>query len=123
MCLIGQVAGDESIPIESSTHGTSRPENGSNGTAHFRPRFTYMCRPRTSTGGAHPQAGDIHSNVRRRTCPALHAASGSWSPAHIGGEVLAREGGTGGDELGRCALEDDAAAVVAGAGAEVDDPV
>src|SRR5215213_11495797 len=91
------------------------------GRAH--PLAAHIHWRRTSTGGAHPQAGDIHSNVPTRTCPALHAASGSWSPAHIGGEVLAREGGTGGDELGRCALEDDAAAVVAGAGAEVDDPV
>jgi hypothetical protein len=37
--------------------------------------------------------------------------------------VLAGEGGAGGDEVGGCALEDDPAAVVAGAGAEVDDPV
>ena len=32
-------------------------------------------------------------------------------------------GGAGGDEVGGCALEHDPAAVVAGAGAEVDDPV
>jgi hypothetical protein len=37
--------------------------------------------------------------------------------------VLAGEGGAGGDEVGGCALEDDPAAVVAGAGAEIDDPV
>ena len=37
--------------------------------------------------------------------------------------MLAGEGGAGGDEVGGCALEDDPAAVVAGAGAEVDDPV
>ena len=37
--------------------------------------------------------------------------------------MLASEGGTGGDEVGGCALEDDPAAVVAGTGAEVDDPV
>jgi len=37
--------------------------------------------------------------------------------------VLAREGGAVGDEAGGSALEDDPAAVVAGAGAEVDDPV
>jgi hypothetical protein len=41
----------------------------------------------------------------------------------VGREVLAGEGGAGGDEVGRGALEDDPAAVVAGAGAEVDDPV
>src|SRR6266567_2530523 len=45
------------------------------------------------------------------------------SQADIGREVLAGEGGAGGDEVGGCALEDDPAAVVAGAGAEVDDPV
>src|SRR3954451_16706392 len=37
--------------------------------------------------------------------------------------MLSGEGGSGGDEIGGCALEDDPAAVVAGAGAEVDDPV
>jgi hypothetical protein len=36
--------------------------------------------------------------------------------------VLAGEGGAGGDEVGGCALEDDPAAVVAGAGAEVEPP-
>ena len=45
------------------------------------------------------------------------------SGADVGREVLSGEGGAGGDEVGRCALEDDQAAVVAGAGAEVDDPV
>ena len=45
------------------------------------------------------------------------------SGADVGREVLAGEGGAGGDEVGGCALEDDPAAVVAGAGAEVDDPV
>jgi hypothetical protein len=37
--------------------------------------------------------------------------------------VLTDEGGTGGDEVGRCTLEDDPATVVARAEAEVDDPV
>src|SRR6202163_11148 len=37
--------------------------------------------------------------------------------------MLAGEGGAPGDELGGCALEDDPATVVAGAGTEVDDPV
>jgi hypothetical protein len=37
--------------------------------------------------------------------------------------MLARERGARGDEVGRCALEHDAAAVVTGAGGEVDDPV
>ncbi len=41
----------------------------------------------------------------------------------VGREVLASEGGAGGDEVGGCTFEDDPAAVVAGAGAEVDDPV
>jgi hypothetical protein len=37
--------------------------------------------------------------------------------------VLAGEGGAGGHDVGGRALEDDPAAVVAGTGAEVDDPV
>jgi len=37
--------------------------------------------------------------------------------------VLAGHGRAVGDEVGRCALEDDPAAVVAGTWAEVDDPV
>src|SRR5947209_20628561 len=47
----------------------------------------------------------------------------SRSGPEVGREVLAGEGGTGGDEVGGCALEDDPAAVVAGAGTEVDDPI
>src|ERR671913_91283 len=45
------------------------------------------------------------------------------SGADVGREVLAGEGRAGGDEVGGGALEDDPAAVVAGAGAEGDDPV
>src|SRR5580700_6947281 len=37
--------------------------------------------------------------------------------------MLTGEGGAAHDEVGGCALEDDPAAVVASAGAEVDDPV
>ena len=37
--------------------------------------------------------------------------------------MLAGEGGARGDEVGRCAFEDDPPAVAAGAGTEVDDPV
>jgi hypothetical protein len=48
---------------------------------------------------------------------------GPWSGADVGRQVLAGAGGTGGDEIGRCPREDDPAAVVAGTGAEVDDPV
>src|SRR3954449_3125592 len=66
---------------------------------------------------------------------------GPRSGADVGREVLAGEGGTGGDEvgggargedpaavgggavLGGRAREDDPPAVVAGAGAEVDDPI
>src|SRR5437868_4792657 len=43
--------------------------------------------------------------------------------ADVGREVLARERGAGRDQVGWCAFEDDPAAVVAGSGAEVDDPV
>src|SRR5829696_1788431 len=48
---------------------------------------------------------------------------GPRTGANVGREVLAGEGRAGRDEVGGCALEDDPAAVVAGAGAEVDDPV
>src|SRR5499433_4319393 len=48
---------------------------------------------------------------------------GPRSGADVGREVLAGEGRAGGDEVGGCSLEDDPATVVAGAGAEVDDPV
>src|SRR6266700_6404038 len=48
---------------------------------------------------------------------------GPRSGADVGREVLAGEGGAGGDEVGGCALEDDPPAVVSGAGPEVDDPV
>jgi hypothetical protein len=37
--------------------------------------------------------------------------------------VLAGEGGAGGDEVGGGAFEDDPAAVAAGTGTDVDDPV
>src|SRR5664280_212823 len=60
----------------------------------------------------------ISSCGRVSRCP-----RGPRSGADVGREVLAGEGGAGGDEVGGCALEDDPATVVAGAGAEVDDPV
>ena len=46
-----------------------------------------------------------------------------WSGADVRREVLAGEGGACGHQIFRPALEDDPAAVVACAGAEVDDPV
>src|SRR5258706_712021 len=55
--------------------------------------------------------------------PSMANSSFADSSAGVGREVLAGEGGAGGDEVGGGALEDDPAAVVAGAGAEVDDPV
>src|SRR4051794_25246155 len=45
------------------------------------------------------------------------------SRAHVGREVLPGEGGARADQVGGRALEDDAAAVVPGTGAEVHDPV
>src|ERR1700710_2912350 len=68
-----------------------------------------------------PRCGQDESKQMRELvsrCP-----RGRRSGADVGREVLAGEGGAGGDEVGGCALEDDPAAVVAGAGAEVDDPV
>src|SRR5437867_2875861 len=60
------------------------------------------------------QRGAASRNVRN---------AGLRSGADVGREVLARKGGAGGDEVGGCALEYDPAAVVAGAGTQVDDPV
>src|SRR5947209_1904472 len=45
------------------------------------------------------------------------------SSTDVAGEVLAGEGGADRDKVGGRALEHDPASVVAGAGAEVDDPV
>src|SRR6266849_5962136 len=53
----------------------------------------------------------------------LRCPRGPRSGADVGREVPAGEGGAGGDEVGGCAVEDDPAAIVAGAGAEVDEPV
>ena len=44
-------------------------------------------------------------------------------PAQVSREVPAGEGGAGGDQIAAGALEDDAAALVTRAGAEIDDPV
>src|ERR1035437_7097466 len=52
----------------------------------------------------------------------LRCPRGPRSGADVGREVLAGEGGAGGDEVGGGALEYDPAAVVAGAGGEVGDP-
>src|ERR671934_986870 len=61
--------------------------------------------------------------VTATSCHVPPRQLGSRSGADVGREVLAGEGGAGGDEVGGGGLEDDPAAVVAGAGAEVDDPV
>src|SRR5665648_982716 len=79
---------------------------------------------RTNVHSSSPAASRSRSGALRSL--AKHegeSARGPRSGADVGREVLAGEGGAGGDEVGGCALEDDAAAVVAGAGAEVDDPV
>src|SRR5215213_9707884 len=48
---------------------------------------------------------------------------GARSGADVGREVLAGEGGAGGDEVSGCALEADGATGRSGAGTEVDDVV
>src|SRR5664279_2236638 len=48
---------------------------------------------------------------------------GPESGANAGREMFAGEGGAGIDECPRCSFKNDPAAVVAGAGAEVDEPV
>ena len=66
-----------------------------------------------------------HELSRRRGRPGHQRRRGRRraSAADIGRQVLTGEGGAGGDEVGGCSLKDDPAAVMAGAGAEVDDPV
>src|SRR5262245_26128259 len=84
-----------------------------------RPRSP--CRRAARSPGRTPRAlapGPPLLRVRRP-----RVTRGPPSGADVGRQVLAGEGGTGGDEIGWCALEDDPAAVAAGAGAEVDDPV
>ena len=48
---------------------------------------------------------------------------GLYATATYFGEVLSGEGRTGGDKVGGRALEHDPASIMAGSGAEVDDPV
>jgi hypothetical protein len=71
----------------------------------------------TTTVG--PRVGRVETDERTR----LTVSAGPRSGAGAGREVRAGEGGAGGDEAGGCAREHDPAAVVAGAGAKVDDPV
>src|SRR5580704_5995928 len=70
-------------------------------------------------------AGGNQNEVRAAGPAAGGMAEGTVlrSGADVGREVLAGKGGAGGDEVGGCALEDDQAAVMAGPGAEVNDPV
>ena len=80
---------------------------------------TFLC---SSLGQHHLSVREWDESKQMRElvsrCP-----RGPRSGANVGREVLAGEGRAGRDEVGGCALEDDPAAVVAGAGAEVDDPV
>src|SRR5918998_596210 len=66
------------------------------------------------------RSGRVETDLRELVsrCP-----RGPRSGADVGREVLAGEGGASGDEVGGCALEDAPAAVVAGARAQIDDPV
>jgi hypothetical protein len=54
--------------------------------------------PRNTRGPAPPDKKQMRE---------LGSRCGRRSGADVGREVLAGEGGTGGDEVGRCALEDD----------------
>src|SRR5256885_10915898 len=81
------------------------------GCGPLLPRYIVVSIPYT---GFRPGVGGLRPSRCR---------GGARSGADVSREVLAGEGGTGGDEVGGCAFEDDPAAVVAGAGSEVDDPV
>src|SRR5664279_4132850 len=90
-------------------------------TCGIVPQTTGCGAGRTSRPG---ESAPIPSGESQRMTPlASGCPRGPRSGADVGREMLAGEGGTGGDEVGGRALEDDPAAVVAGAGAEVDDPV
>src|SRR5215211_1622483 len=87
-------------------------------------------RPRTGPSYSESTIGGWPTTTSRSTTPTSIARTadarltrGPRSGADEGREVLAGEGGTGGDEVGGCALEADGAARRAGAGAEVDDVV
>src|SRR5215218_2816130 len=69
------------------------------------------------------RAASIDVDDIRQLIVAERSPRGPRSGADVGREVLAGEGGAGGDEVGGGAREDDPAAVVAGAGAEVDEPI
>src|SRR4051812_47008303 len=88
------------------------------------PGVSSIVRPAPRGAGAAARQGAPLLVVRRADSELTRTARrGPRSGADVGREVLAGEGGAVGDEVGGCALEDDPAAVVAGAGAEVDDPV
>ena len=72
--------------------------------------------------GQHRRRGCLRV-ARRRPTRHHRLARLSRSGADVGREVFAGQSCAAGNEVGGCALEDDPAAVVAGAGAEVDDPV
>src|SRR4051794_8095927 len=83
-----------------------------------------MCSTRSIHGVTlTPLAGQNQSAISGMVGDMDVASGDERSGADVGREVLAGEGGAGRDEVGGGALEDDPAAVVAGAGAEVDDPV
>src|SRR5262249_44462714 len=73
---------------------------------------------RWRTSGSRPKASSWAASTET-----IVSTAGKPSGADVGREVLAGEGGAGGDEVGGRALEDDAAAVGPGAGAAGDDPV
>src|SRR5690606_22719151 len=118
-------------PAGSSPWSTRRPPpgTGSSGSAVAARRRRWPDSPgspppgrcESRSGGASRWPGRPRPTGRWR--PATSAARSCSPLIDVGGEVLAGEGGAGRHEVGRCALEDDPAAVVAGAGAEVDDPV
>src|SRR4029453_12595232 len=78
--------------------------------------------PSSSAGSVEVRRTPAHE-IDRSTPETLPCPHGPRSGVDVGREVLPGEGGAGGDEVGRCALEDDPTAVAAGAGTEVDDPV
>jgi hypothetical protein len=99
-------------------HADVGQHSGSTAVARHRAAAAGIQHPnRTSTRSAGCRRIRSASGIRGR-CP-----RGPLSGADVGREVLARQRRPRRHQVGRCAFEHDPAAVVAGAGAEVDDPV
>jgi len=118
--------GDESAQM---TEPGSGPRGPLRRRAHHWPRALARHRPcRGWVSGLVQVASLAFQSLSGVSVDGLFGAcftrfAGLPSASDVHREVLASERGSSGDEVGGRAFEDDPAAVVAGAGAKVDDPV